>query len=81
MSWNYRILHRLMPNAPRGAGWESCFGIHEVYYNEETGAPEMCSMEPISLHGETMEELQADMDAMKKAFEKPVLEYSIFCKK
>lgn len=74
MSWDYRILRTDHPSG------EITFGIHEVYYDSE-GKPNACSVDPMDPHGETVEELREDINAMLKAFDKPVLDYSLFGEK
>lgn len=68
--WNYRVLKHTHLN-------NEWVGIHEVYY-DDNGEPNACSTDPTSPYGETEQELQNDLDLMKKAFEKPVMYYSFF---
>ena len=67
MTWNYRILKK-----------GNTYGIHEVYYDAE-GRPELCSMNAPTLEGfESLEDLVGDFALLKKAFDKPVLNYDDF---
>ena len=68
LSWNYRVLSR------KDSDDMKTFAIHEVYYDEE-GTPTSCTLEAVSPMGETLEELQADMQYYNKALENPVLDY------
>lgn len=70
MSWNYRILYHNHPEEPYLA-------IHEVYYDENE-TPRSCSENPQQILGETLEELKFDLDKMKLALEKPIIEYESF---
>lgn len=58
--WNYRVIKD-----------EDGFSIREVYYKDE--APEAWSARPMYPCGETSEELNADLDRMREAFNKPIL--------
>jgi hypothetical protein len=50
MSWNYRIIRDKQAD---GSYW---LAVHEVFY-EADGTPTSCTKEPISVEGETVEEL------------------------
>ena len=63
MSWNYRVM-----TLDEG----KTYGIHEVYYRED-GSLRLYSAEPMDPHGDTVEELQRDLEYMQKALGKPVL--------
>ena len=52
---------------------EDQFGICEVYYNDK-GDITFTSENFIEPYGETLEDLKANFDDMKKAFELPVLD-------
>lgn len=52
---------------------EDQFGICEVYYNDK-GDITFTSENFIEPYGETLEEIKANFDDMKKAFELPVLD-------
>ena len=72
--WNYRVLHRVL----QGFGsTEHAYAVYEVYYNK-ADAPNSCSVDPQAPHGETPEELRADLERYVKALDKPVLEYEDF---
>jgi hypothetical protein len=68
MTWNHRVMRHVDPN---GGIW---FGIHEVYY-DESGEPEGWTETPDGPHGETVEQLVADLARMIEASGRPVLEY------
>ena len=77
--WDYRVMRHHAPAYEVGCGRdrvrvkaETCFGIHEVYYDE---SGKLCSWtDPIDLVAETVGELRGDLDHMLKAFAQPVLD-------
>ena len=82
MSWNYRaakkrltvdILKDEVTGEVVDSYSEDQFGICEVYYNDK-GDITFTSENFIEPYGETLEDLKANFDDMKKAFELPVLD-------
>ena len=81
MSWNYRICRKKLVSdvcdLDTGEVLETYeedqFGICEVYYNDK-GNITFTSKNFIEPYGETLEDLKANFDDMKKAFELPVLD-------
>lgn len=82
MSWNYRaakkrltvdILKDEVTGEVVDSYSEDQFGICEVYYNDK-GDITFTSENFIEPYGETLEDLKANFDNMKKAFELPVLD-------
>ena len=81
MSWNYRICRKKLVSdvCDLDTGkvletyTEDQFGICEVYYNDK-GDIAFTSENFIEPYGETLEDLKANFDNMKKAFELPVLD-------
>ena len=73
--WNYRVIKHTeeSPIEESGYVW---FAIHSVYYMN--GVPKLVSTEPSKLFGEKEEDLKYDFDLMKKAFDKPHLNYEDF---
>lgn len=71
MTWNYRVVRQVEIDE-RGRE-EVCYGIHEVYYDED-GVPTTCTVNPVAPFGESPDELAEDMDRMRKALEEPVLD-------
>ena len=69
-TWNYRIVKT------KGSLYDE-YEIREVFY-DEIGNPTFCIDEPSCPYGETIEELKEDYELMKKAFDKPVLNYEDF---
>lgn len=61
MTWNYRVIFN-----------KDVFQIHEVYYNE-AGEITAISQDPIAPVGETLEELQGDLEYYLHALKRPVL--------
>ena len=82
MSWNYRaakkrltvdILKDEVTGEVVDSYSEDQFGICEVYYNDK-GDITFTSENFIEPYGETLEDLKANFDDMKKAFDLPVLD-------
>lgn len=68
MVWNYRVM-RCVSDAG-----EVNFGVHEVYYNDETtDSPRAYSADAMAPYGETFEELRKDFARFEAALTKPVL--------
>ena len=61
MVWNYRVIEH-----------DGLFHIHEVYYNDN-GSICAISEDPMHPHGESLEELERDMEHFLQAFDRPVL--------
>lgn len=77
--WNYRVVRKAYPPGADGT-IEHALGIHEVYY-DDNGDPQMVTEERMDPHGETLDELRADLAHMLKALDAPVLEYEVFERK
>jgi hypothetical protein len=60
--WNYRVIKRQ----------DESFGIHEVYY-DENGDPTMCTADPVTLYGDSVDEIVNDVNHILHALNKPVL--------
>ena len=82
MSWNYRVGFRTVSypvvddndhNLVVDTLEETQYGVVETYYNDD-GEITFTSAEFQSPYGETLEDLKANFDDMKKAFELPVLD-------
>ena len=76
MTWNYRVACKKLEvkiDLSNDVYEESCFGIVETYYNNK-GDTTFTSENFIEPYGETLEDLKANFDDMKKAFELPVLD-------
>ncbi len=69
-AWNYRVVRKKHKSKEIDWDW---YGIHEVYYKD--GEPEMCTEGMMSPHGDTLEELQEDLQWMLRALDAPVLNY------
>ncbi len=71
MGWNYRVLAKKQSD-------DSIFlDIYEVYYDED-GNPEYCTENPITVGGDDLEDIQWQLDKMRDALSKPVLNYDDF---
>jgi len=65
--WNHRVVRKHYEA-------ETLLGIHEVFYDEK-GVPDMVTVDPVEVCGETLEELEELLDWMLKALGQPILEY------
>lgn len=74
MSWNYRIVKRIIQSAPRV--WVS-YGIHEVYYHEdEKKNIRAISEDPHMMGGwDDLEDLVSTLPLLTRALERPVVCY------
>ena len=70
MTWN----HRLIRDTKDGETW---YGIHEVFY-EDDGEPNGCTVEAVSVVGETVDECKEILEWMIAACSKPVIEMQYF---
>jgi len=79
--WNYRILAKRMVT---DFDSEVEFGVYEVYYNDESDIPESCTENSINIFSyeseceDPIESIQWQLDMIKKASDKPVLDYDNF---
>ena len=82
MSWNYRVAKKcltvdILKDEVTGevvdSYSENQFGICEVYYNDE-GKVTSTTERFIEPYGETLEDLKANFNMMKEAFDKPVID-------
>lgn len=69
MSWNYRIMKRVI-------GGVDAYEIHEVYYRSDGSIKGWTEMS-ITPTGKDIEELKKDFAQQLLAFESPVLDYDI----
>jgi hypothetical protein len=60
MVWNYRVLKRRQ----KDGSW--IFGIHEVFYDDETGKPFAFTEESVFPQGTSYKELVKDLQYMLK---------------
>jgi hypothetical protein len=71
-TWNHRVIDHGEFDDHGIYGVGRYLAIHEVYYDAD-GKPKMMTEAPISIAGETLEELGETLDRMKRALEEPVL--------
>lgn len=62
MTWNYRVMRH-------GNGW---LAIHEVHYFDD-GKGMNCTVRPVDVSGESIEELRGDLERMMRALDEPIL--------
>ncbi len=72
MSWNHRVMRHINPIHKK-----EMLQIHEVYYDED-GKPNGYTEDPVSVHGDDLEELGWVLDQMKVALSKPILNVEDF---
>ena len=73
--WNYRVLRRVIQPLPGvNSSPEDEYGIYEAYY-DSTGKIHSISKDPMFPLGDTLDELKANLERMKRAFKSPVLDY------
>lgn len=68
--WDYRLVRK-------ERGDEEVTAVHEVYYNTD-GDPVSRTKMPMELEGSCREDVMKRLVDMKQAFDKPVLEDSLF---
>lgn len=62
-----------MSTTHKGRTYHS-FGVHEVYYNKETGEFTSWSEKPIAAEGKSLSDLEFNFGLLKLALSKPMLE-------
>jgi len=70
MSWNYRVIRH------KDKEW-AVLTIHEVYYDAD-GNPNGVTESAIAAYGDTMLELRDNHAIQARAFDLPILDYSMF---
>lgn len=69
MVWNHKVIKR----RNRDGKW--IFGIHEVFYDDETGHPFAYTEDPVEPFGDSLKELKQSLEWMRLAIkEKPMSE-------
>jgi len=93
MGWNYRLFKHTdkNPNHKKGSDITSeyyvWYGIHEVFYKDDESNElnedevDLISSDPINPHGATEEDIKDDLDMMRLALDKPVLDYNAMLEK
>lgn len=74
MSWNHRVIKQAYLCYDE---YETIFGIHEVYYNED-GSLRNYTTDPVAPIGADMDELRWTLEKMLMALDKPVLTHEDF---
>lgn len=72
--WNYRVLRQRTPDG------DTHLQIHEVYYNKK-GRPYAATENGIAVGGATRKEMQREIERMRRALSKPILDFELFKKK
>jgi hypothetical protein len=80
MPWNHRVLRHKqipIPNLQR----EDYLVIHEVYFEEgHEPEPHSCTMDGVTVGGESLDELRETLQRMLRCLDKPVLDYDAITK-
>ena len=72
MHWNYRIVKHVEIADDNYV----YYAIHEVYYDSKDDSEvRRMTLKPISLEAETIIDLQWNLKEIKKAFDKPILDF------
>jgi len=80
MPWNYRVL-RHQPPAIQNIQREDYLVIHEVYFDDgRQDAPHSCTMDGVTVGGESVEELRATLEQMLRCLDEPVVDYDAICR-
>lgn len=72
MTWNHRVVRRFYPNTHMDDSM--LYEIYEVYYNED-GTIEGLTEDPISISEESIDDLRATVDRIKKCLDNPIIDY------
>lgn len=69
--WNHRVVKRIVKDFDENVEW---FGIHEVFYGLADESDASWTEEPISVEGESMDELRETLERMLRALDKPIID-------
>lgn len=73
-AWNYRVFrHRETESMGKPFQY---YTIHEIHYNQNRRAIQYVNAEPLHPEASTMSGLRRNLSDLKKAFDKPLLEWS-----
>ena len=67
--WNHRVVKRMTREFDKDVEW---FGIHEAFY--EVGGQTLWTDEPVTVEGESIEELRETLERMLVALDKPIID-------
>lgn len=80
-TWNHRVMRHKYAS-PESGETEVMLAIHEVYYKDKSRDDRKVTADdvgytenPVSVTGESIEDLRETLQLMLKALDKPVLEY------
>jgi hypothetical protein len=68
--WNHRVVRRTVMEFDQPVEW---FGIHEVFYGSSDESDPGWTDEPISVEGESIDELRETLERMLRALDRPVI--------
>lgn len=79
--WNHRVVRQTVARSETES--ETSLAIHEAHYtaSKSKKVPELITMDPVGVWGETKAELKSTLKRMLKSLDKPVLEYTKYVKK
>ena len=64
--WNHRVVERTIIDCGKPVRW---LGIHECFYDDKTRWTD----EPVTVEGETIEDLRETLERMLRALDKPII--------
>lgn len=78
MSWNYRIIHDLIPETGGDIYWIGV--VHydyppSIYLPDRVDKPHALWDEPLDIAGPDIGELRSEIEKIQRALDKPALEY------
>jgi hypothetical protein len=69
--WNHRVVKRIVREFDQDVEW---VGIHEVFYSSADESDPGWTEEPISVEGETVDELRETLERMFRALDRPIID-------
>lgn len=73
--WNHRVVKKTHPDyLDENGDPQVTFGVHEVYY-DDNNKPEICTVDPVEVTGNTWDEAYEEAFRFMRAFGKPTLDY------
>lgn len=69
--WNHRVVKRIVREFDEDVEW---FGVHEVFYGLPGESEPSWTDEPISVKGESIDELRETLERMLRALDRPIID-------
>jgi len=77
MHWNHRVIRHKNDKKLSDISEEYWYAIHEVHYDDQE-EPVSCTSDPIQIIQEDLAAIKWEVDKIKEALEKPILDYEYF---